>query len=64
MIREVLLFTKPRGGGLKALVDRPLKKEFICGFQCSVIYDIIIISVFVKQSVYFKSYYSFDFAPT
>ena len=24
--------TKPRGGGLKAIVDCPLKKNFFCGF--------------------------------
>ena len=28
----VLLITKPRGGGLDALVDCPLKKGLFCGF--------------------------------
>ena len=33
MKRKVLISTKPRGGGLKALVAGPLRKElFFCGF--------------------------------
>ena len=36
--KKVLLFTKPRGGGLKALVDCPLKKNSVASLSPQLVF--------------------------